>query len=311
MNTIDFDRLAVEFTRSQKVRNLKKRTLAETRRKLTFFFDYLACRGITAVDVINKEVISAYQIEQYERINGRGEPNSISYQNSILSVTRRFLAYLTDTGYLVANPAKDIAYAKLPQRLPRSILTASEARKILQAPDTKSVLGYRDRTILEVLYCTAIRKSELNNLTLGDVDYQDGFLRINNGKGEKDRVVPLGKIACGFVENYIHCVRPELVKDPHNKYLFLSLRGNRINQNMAWVLVKKYAKKAKIKKNIYCHTFRHTCATAMLRNRADVRIIQKLLGHSSLDATQIYTHVSITDLKEVHQRCHPRERDKE
>ena len=105
------------------------------------------------------------------------------------------------------------------------------------------------------------------NLTLADVDYQDGFLRINGGKGNKDRVVPLGRIACRYLENYIKSVRPEFIKDPYNHHLFLSARGNRLSKNLVWNLVKKYAKKAKLKKSISPHTFRHSCATSMLRNK--------------------------------------------
>ena len=146
---------------------------------------------------------------------------------------------------------------------------------------------------------------------MNDVDYRDGFLRIIEGKGSKDRMVPLGRICCRYLENYIKSVRIELIKDPYNHHLFLSARGNRLSKNLVWELVKKYAKKAKIRKNVSPHTFRHTCATAMLKNKADIRAVQELLGHESLNTTQIYTRVTINDLKEVHRRCHPREKDKE
>jgi len=188
-------------------------------------------------------------------------------------------------------------------------LSVSEARRIIHAPDTKTVIGYRDQAVLEVLYSSGIRKEELNNLTLEDVDCDDGFLRIIEGKGNKDRIVPIGRIACRYLENYIHSVRSELVTNPQNNYLFLTMRGKKFSKNVLWELVKKYARKAKLKKNVYPHTFRHSCATAMLKNKADIRTIQKLLGHASLDSTQVYTHLSITDLKDVHRRCHPREKD--
>jgi integrase/recombinase XerD len=306
----DFETLAQEFETSRKVRNLKAKTLSETGRHLTAFFEYLCRRNISHVDGITKEVISTYQIKQYERINHKGVPNSIGYQNAVLRAVKQFVGFLKDTGYIVSGPVENVPYAKEPKTLPRSIMTPSETRKILNMPDTKSVIGYRDRTMLEVLYSTGIRKTELQKLTINDVDYHDGFMRVN-GKGDKERVVPIGRIACRYLENYIKTVRPELIKDPYNSHLFLSIRGNRINTNMTWYIIKKYAKKAKIKKNVHCHTFRHTCATAMLKNRADIRTIQELLGHESLLSTQIYTHVSINDLKEVHKRCHPREKDKE
>ena len=302
--------MAKEFEQSLKVLNRAQGTIKGICWKLNRFIDYLAIRDITHVDNITKDIIRDYQTELYQQINYKGYPNSICYQNSMMSVVKQCLMFLKEAEYIISDPARDISYAKEPKTLPRSILTPSEARKIIQAPDVKSVIGYRDRTILEVLYSSGIRKTELRNLTLNDVDYDDGFIRVQ-GKGDKERMVPIGRIACRYLENYIKSVRPELIKDPYNNHVFLSSRGNRFDHTSVWGLVKKYAKKAKIKKNIHCHTFRHTCATAMLKNKANIRIIQKLLGHASMNTTQIYTHVSITDLKEVHKRCHPREKDKE
>ena len=307
----DIESLLSEFESHLKIRNLKPKTIADALWHLRRFFDYLETQGICRIARITKEIITAYRIEQYERVNQNGNPNSIRYQNLILRPVKQFTAFLKEKEYILSDPGKDIEYAREPLTLPRSILNPSETRNLLNTPDVNSILGYRDRTMLEVLYSTGIRKSELENLTVMDVDYHDGFLRINKGKGGKDRVVPLGKIACRFLENYIKSVRPELVKDPHNDHLFLSVRGNRINQNMVWRIIKKYAKQADIKKNIHCHTMRHTCATSMLKNKANIRAIQELLGHKSLVSTQVYTHVSISDLKEIHARCHPRELDDE
>lgn len=279
---------------------------------LNRFLVWLNKNGITEITAVTKDVIRDYQMHLFEEINNHtGEWNSVTYQNRNLLVVKSFFRFLCENDYLVGDPAKSISYAKEPQRLPRSILTQSEAKKVLHAPDTKTVLGYRDRTILEVLYSTGIRKEELLNILLTDVDYNDGFIRINCGKGKKDRVVPLGKIACRYLENYIKAVRLSLIRAPHNNHLFLSLRGNRLSKNMIWEIIKNCSEKAKMKKNISPHTFRHTCATLMLRNNANIRHIQELLGHASLDSTQVYASVSITDLKEVHARCHPRERDKE
>ncbi|MCP3922340.1 MAG: tyrosine-type recombinase/integrase, partial [Desulfobacterales bacterium] len=171
-----------------------------------------------------------YQIEIYQTINAKGWPNSAAYQNSMMCAVKQFLKYLSESGYMVSNPARDIQYAKQPKTLPRGILSTSESRKIMQAPDTKSVIGYRDRAILEILYSSGIRKTELRKLTLNDVDYDDGYLRVQ-GKGRKERVVPIGKIACRYLENYVKSVRPELIKDPYNNTLFLSSRGNRFNHN--------------------------------------------------------------------------------
>ena len=309
MKENDFTALADEFTRSLKIRNLAERTIVGVRWRLGKFFSYLQTQGINHIDGITKDVVRTYQVELYQCINIKGSQNTIAHQNNMLSAVKQFLIFLHQRDYIVADPARDVQYAKQPKQLPRGVLTPSEARKILHAPDTKTVIGYRDRTILEVLYSSGLRKEEVNNLTLADVDYHDGFLRTT-GKGQKDRIVPIGKIACRYLENYIKSVRPELIKDPYNNHLFLSVRGNRLSKNMVWELVKKYAKSAKIRKNVHPHTFRHSCATSMLKNKADLRTIQKLLGHSSLTSTQVYTHLSVTDLKDVHRRCHPREKDK-
>jgi len=311
MKENSFKSFVDEYAKSLKVRNLADRSIKGVRWRLGRFSIYLETCGITHIDQITKEAVAAYQIELYQCINKKGAPNTVSYQNNMLSAVKQFMQFLHERDYIVSDPARDIQYAKQPQRLPRSILTLSEARKIIHAPDTKTVIGYRDRTILEVLYSSGIRKEEVNNLTLNDVDYHDGFLRIIEGKGKKDRIVPIGRIACRYLENYIKSVRPELIKDPYNNHLFLSLRGGRLSKNMVWEMVKKYAKKARIRKNVHPHTFRHSCATLMLKNKADLRTIQKLLGHTSLTSTQVYTHLSIVDLKEVHKKCHPREKDKE
>lgn len=310
MNENQFKPLSIAYLRSLKVRNLSQRTIDLVHWMLEKFFTYLQSCNITPVDQITSQAVRDYQMTLFESLNSRGRPNSIAYQNRMLSAAKNFTKFLKDNDYIVSDPGRNVAYAKEPKRLPRGVLTPTEARKIIHAPDVKTAIGYRDRTILEVLYSSAIRKEELNNLTLADVDYNDGFLRIIEGKGKKDRIVPIGRIACRYLENYIKSVRAELITDPYNNHLFLTLRGKRFSKNVVWELIKKYAKKAKIKKNVHPHTFRHSCATAMLKNKADIRTIQKLLGHASLDSTQVYTHLSITDLKNVHNRCHPRERDK-
>jgi integrase/recombinase XerD len=300
-----------EYLKSLKVRNFSERTIREAGWRLSKFLEYLAGRSIGEPQSITREVISSYQVELYEKINRSGKPNTVSYQNGMLSTVKQFTRYLKEHDYIVSDPARDIPYSKVPKSLPRGVLSPSEARKVLHQADTSSVIGYRDRVILEVLYSTGIRKEELGGFKLSDVDYTDGFLRVESGKGEKDRIVPLGRIACRYLENYIKSVRPELIKDPHEKRLFLTSRGKPFSKNVVWELVKKYAKKARLHKNVSPHTFRHTCATAMLKNKANIRAVQELLGHSSLNSTQVYTHLSITDLKEVHAQCHPREKDKE
>ena len=278
---------------------------------LNRFFAWLEAQGVAEISAVTKDHVQDYQTQLYETVNSRGEPNSVFHQNNTLKAIKGLFRYLAEQNYLVSDPSRDVSYARTPKRLPRSILTGPEAKKVIHATNTKTATGYRDRAIIEVFYSTGIRRNELINLELSDVDYHEGLVRINSGKGKKDRVVPIGKIACRYIENYVKGVRPMLVKDPKDNHLFLTINGTKISENRVWQLIKVYSKKTKIKKNITTHTFRHTCATLMLKNKANIRHIQELLGHSSLEATQVYTRVTITDLKEVHSKCHPREKDKE
>lgn len=309
MSNNNFDKLLDEYLNFLTIRNMAASTIKARRWKLNKFINFLEKNNIEHIDEVTPEIIRSYQSELYQQVNSKGAHNSVSYQNNLLISVKQFTMFLAERNFIMSDPAASIQYAKEPKRLPKSVLTPSEARKIIKAPDTKTAIGYRDRVILEVLYSTGIRKSELNNLKLDDVDYEEGYLRIVAGKGGKDRMVPLGKIASRYMENYIISVRPMLVRGTKNRYLFLSLNGTKLSKNVAWDLIKKYAKKAEIKKNVYPHTFRHTCATVMLKNKADIVAIRDFLGHESLKTTQVYTHLSITDLKKVHRKCHPRERD--
>ena len=309
MNDLFF--LHNEYCQHLNVRNFSAGTVVRYVSYLVRFFDWLKSRNIAEISQVTSGTVKEYQLHLYACVNRRGAPNGVCYQNNNLKAIKSFFRFLRDDDYLVHDPASDVTYAKTPNRLPRSILTAGEMKKLLHAPDTKTVIGYRDRTILEVFYSTGIRRNELINLTLEDVDYGDGIIRINCGKGNKDRVVPVGKIACRYLGNYITAVRPMLARDDHDRHIFLTLKGRKLSENRIWGIVKHYGRKAKLRKDVSPHTFRHTCATLMLRNKANIRHIQELLGHASLETTQIYTAVSIADLKEVHRRCHPREKDRD
>lgn len=307
----DLEALAKRYLTYMAVRNLAAGTIKQHRFYLRRFFEFLAENGVDDVAGITLEVVRSYQTHLYEHINQRGESNCASTQNNGLKVVRAFLRFLVGEGLVGGDPSRDVAYARQPKRLPRSVLTQIEMKRILHAPNTKAVLGYRDRAILELLYSTGLRKEEVNNLLLTDVDYREGYVRVNSGKGDKDRVVPLGKIACRYLENYVKAVRPSLIRDPYEDHLFLSLRGRRLSRNVIWEIVRRCAAWSKVMKKVSPHTFRHTCATLMLRNKANIRHIQELLGHASLNTTQVYTSVAITDLKEAHAKCHPREKDDE
>jgi len=224
------------------------------------------------------------------------------------------LRFLHEEGTIKKDPGEGVEYAIEPKRLPRSILTEAEIKKLLGTPDLSTVLGYRDRTILEMFYTNGIRRSELIDLLVPDCDLEDGTIRINSGKGAKDRIVPMGKVALKYLKHYLKDVRPYLVKNSEDDHVFLSERGRKISKCMLGLRLKGYVKKAGIDKNISVHTLRATCATHCLRGRSrkhqmHPRHLMELLGHSSMEALNPYLSVSIVDLKEAHSRCHPRERE--
>ena len=292
------------------VLNYAKRTIEGRRYSLFKFFRFLGQMGVSDIAAVTGGLVRDYQTHLHEETDEKGEPYTVSTQNNNLKAVKSFFRFLKEEDYLAQDPSRDVPYAKTPKRLPRSILTRKEVSKLLRGPDTHSLMGYRDRAMLEVFYSTGLRNSELGALRVEDVDTVEGFVRVNNGKGAKDRVVPMGKIACRYVENYIHSVRPHLARDAANRWLFLSLRGGPMSRHVVAQTVKRCAKQANVGKTVTAHSLRHTCATQMMRNKANLRHIQELLGHACLSTTQVYTSVTIADLKEAHQKYHPRERER-
>ena len=257
-----------------------------------------------------------------------GGARGVANGNRILTQAKGFFRFLKVEGYRRDNPAEKVENAREPRSLPRNVLTPQEAKRIIDSVDTSTVLGYRDRTILEVFYATGIRRNELRNLRVENVNLEEGLLRINEGKGGHDRVVPLSRMASRFLENYINAVRGELLgmkkaelrmkngksggiaARKESNRLFLSLRGRPLDRNILGYIVKKRARLAGVDRKISCHVWRHTCATHLLKNNANLRHVQALLGHKSLATTERYLHLTITDLKAAHRRCHPRERER-
>jgi integrase/recombinase XerD len=207
--------------------------------------------------------------------------------------------------YLLSNPASEIELPKLEKRLPRHVLTASEAEAVLMQPDLETQLGVRDRAMLEVLYSTGIRRMELAGLAIYDLDVERGTLLVRQGKGKKDRMIPIGSRAIAWIDKYQREVRPELVVEPDDGTIFLTVDGEAFGGGALTALVRGYVRGANIGKTGACHLFRHTMATLMLENGADIRFIQAMLGHVSLTTTEIYSHVAIRKLKEIHDATHP------
>jgi integrase/recombinase XerD len=293
-----------------RVRHYSPRTLNNQACQLRLLGRFLAQREppVREIETVTGDLLTEFQSWLYHQPTPRGAARGVADQNRILSGVRGLFAFLKTGGWLTHNPAAALAQAREPRTLPRHVLTPREARRILEAVDTGTAPGHRDRTILEVLYATGIRKAELLALRVPDVNLEDGLLRIERGKGGHDRIVPLSRIAARFLETYLHAIRPELLHGRKTDRLFVTARGRPLDKNLVGELVVRSARAAKIQRRITCHLWRHTCATHLLQNRANLRHVQEILGHRSLATTERYLHLTITDLKEAHRRCHPREK---
>ena len=285
-------------------------TIRGARYTLRDFIKFLEEGHAFSLEDLTPDILEEYRQDLAFRLTAKGLPLSIRSQAQMLGVVLSFTRFLKEKDYLLRDPGDKIERPKKPQRLPKSIMSPEEVKKILHAPDMRTNTGYRNRIMVEILYDTAIRRSELASIKLADLDLDDGYILIH-GKGDKDRVVPLSKRVSDLTRSYILAVRPSFLHGNHEKdegHLILNRWGEKMTPNAIWAVVKKCACLARLKKNISTHTFRHTCATHMLKNGAPVRHLQEMLGHASLESTQIYTHVTINDLKEIHAKYHPGEK---
>jgi len=288
-------------------------TLDGRRRHLKEFAEWCDARGIIRADEITPGVLERYRQWLHHRRQSDGAALSWATQANKLTAVRMLLAWGARTKHLTVNPAAEMELPRLPKRLPRAVLTASETERVLAAPDLTTALGLRDRAILEVLYSTGIRRMELVGLDCIDLDGERGTLLVREGKGKKDRLVPIGERAVRWTERYVDLVRPKLieraalrsVRNRSTKALFLSARGTRLRATKLTDRLHQYLVKAGIEKPGSVHIFRHTMATLMHDAGADIRDLQEILGHAQLSTTEIYTHVSIERLKAVHTRTHP------
>jgi integrase/recombinase XerD len=218
---------------------------------------------------------------------------------------RRYFRWLARQNVLLWNPASELELPRPEHRLPKHVLTANEAERALAVPDITDILGLRDRAILEVFYATGIRRSELINLHVEDIDVERATVMVRLGKGKKDRLVPLGERALAWVLKYLEIARPELVAVEDAGVLFLTQLGQPASPQWMSEKVAKLLDASGVGKKGSCHLFRHTMATLMLEGGADVRYVQEMLGHAKLETTKIYTRVSIQALREVHAATHP------
>jgi integrase/recombinase XerD len=289
--------------------NWSASTVARRRYSLGRLVDWLAERGITSVEEITLASLEAYRRSLFHYRNEKtGKPLKFCTQASYLSAMKHWLTWLHKQAWIEANHGVTIELPKEEYRLPAGYLTLGEVERLLNATDVTTAIGLRDRSILETFYSTGMRRSELANLKLDDINHDGRLITIRQGKGRRDRVVPLGRRAMDWLEKYLEEVRVELLREPTDTVYLTSL-GNRFHVVNLSQLVREYLTSTGITRRGSCHLLRHTAATLMLENGADLRSIQTLLGHQNLNTTAIYTHVTIQRLREVHDKTHPAKPD--
>lgn len=295
----------LRFLEWMRVKNYSDRTTENREVYLRYFIEWCEERGLGRPHDITKPIIERYQRYLFHYRKKNGEPLSTRSQHTRMTPVRAYFKWLTRENHILYNPASEIELPRLEKRLPKHVLTQSEAETILNRPDITTAIGIRDRAILETLYSTGIRRMEVIHINLFDLDADRGTLMVRQGKGKKDRMVPIGERALAWIGKYRDEARPELAMPNDDGTLFLTSLGEAFTRNRMTQLVREYVKAANIGKSGSCHLFRHTMATLMLENGADIRFIQAMLGHANVSTTQIYTQVSIRQLKEIHTATHP------
>jgi integrase/recombinase XerD len=278
-------------------RGLSANTLGAYRADLVSLRRWLADRDVSLVYATRSDLLAfiGWRTEQ------GAKPRSTARQ---LSSFRRFYRFLLRESVIQVDPTIKIDMPRIGRSLPQS-LTEGEVESLLAAPDVSDPLGHRDRTMLEVLYATGLRVSDLINLKQSEINLNQGVLRIV-GKGDRERLIPLGDEAQNWIREFIGGARTEILLERQTDYLFPTRRGDRMTRQAFWHIIKRYSKLAEIGSKMSPHTLRHAFATHLLNNGADLRVVQMLLGHSDLSTTQIYTHVARARMKEVHSEHHPR-----
>ncbi|MCD6134098.1 MAG: site-specific tyrosine recombinase XerD [Candidatus Omnitrophica bacterium] len=279
-------------------RQLSLNTIYSYETDLKIYLDFLKKIGRNSLEGIAKDDIMKFILDEKQR---GFKTTSLARR---LSALKSFHRFLLREGFVKTDPTSLIDSPKLWKRIPE-VLSISEVEKLILQPNIRKSAGLRDRAILELMYATGLRISEVANLLESDLDLDIGFLKVK-GKGGKERIVPLGRKALHFIQRYLQEARLALLRGRSCEYLFVSRQKKRLSRQSIWKMIKSYAQKARIRKYLTPHTLRHSFATHLLEGGADLRSVQELLGHSSISTTQIYTHINKIRLKEIHKKFHPR-----
>jgi len=293
------------------VHNYAEHTIANRRLALVAFLRWCEERDLFRPQDVTRPVLESYQRWMHRHRKTNGNPLGFTTQRGRLVAIKDYFRWLCRQNLILHNPASELEMPRNERRLPKGALTVTEIERILALPDITQPLGIRDRAMLETLYSTGIRRMELVRLELGDLKREHRVVLVRQGKGKKDRYVPIGERALLWLDKYLAGVRPEMLVSSREQALFLSGYGDSaLSADHLSRLVAEYVRRAGIAHG-GCHLFRHTCATLMLENGADIRFIQQMLGHANLSTTQIYTEVTIGQLKRVHAMTHPAGREEQ
>jgi len=280
-------------------KNLSHNTVISYKNDITSFIAFLSSKNIDDPSQITYLHLSDF----FKQLNelGLSKTSAARYYSSL----KGFFKYLFQSNYIKSNPIEKVETPKLSKNLP-NVLSINEVEKVLNQPDTNNKFGLRDKAILELFYACGVRISELLNLKISDLFFNEEMIRVF-GKGSKERLIPIGESAINWITNYLKNSRPLLMKKLKSEnYVFLNSRGTKLSRMGVWKIVDRYVNEAGIKKEVHPHTFRHSFATHLLEGGADLRAVQEMLGHSDISTTQIYTHIDREYIKQVHKDYHPR-----
>lgn len=294
----------LQYNEAMIIRGYSKSTLHRRESDIRRFIGWCDDRSIDTPQDITKPILERYQKYLYYYRQANGQPLSATSQNHYLTSVRQYFKWLTQQNYLLYNPASELVIIKQNPSLP-VVLSVQEINLLLQQPDITQANGLRDRAILELFYSTGIRRTELCNLTMQDISLSRETVYVRQGKGNKDRLIPMGKRALHWITRYLNEVRPTLMIDVKEVAFFLNDYGTAFRDTKVGDKVKRYLRNAGLDVPGSCHLLRHAMATHMMDNGAEIRFIQAMLGHETYKATQMYTHVSIRKLQAVHHSTHP------
>lgn len=315
------DKVAIEHTafygyltryvETMLMRNYSESSLRRRENAIRRFIGWCDERGLSEPQSITKPILESYQrYLYYYRQEQNGEPLSPTTRGRYIGFIRHFFKWLTQENYLLYNPASELILPKATASLP-VVLSEEEIERIMQQPDIETLYGLRDRAILETFYSTGIRRTELCRLQINDIAVDRCTLFVKEGKGGKDRLLPIGIRAVSWIKRYLSDVRQALLLDVNEQTLFLNDYGEPFRDSKLGDKVKRYMTNAGITAPGSCHLLRHAMATHMMENGAELRFIQAMLGHADYRSTQVYTHVSIRKLQEIHTATHPAKPAKE